>query len=345
MGRAAKAGVWAGAGAAVLGLAGYWYAHRIERVHVSLERATVEVDKPGLPPDGLTILHLSDFHFRANDRVQDVRLQRLRALLASEHYDILAFTGDLIHDEAGLPAALAFLAELHPAIAAFSVPGNRDYWESSFKALLGTSDERAALTVREKMRLVLRNLRRMLRTFAGNERAVLKMHHNDVPAMHAALQAQGIEPLLNCAINVRGPDYDLWFAGIDDLTHGKPNLAAALSPVPRGAVLVLLAHNPDVWLDETNGAPDGTRAGSRRADLILSGHTHGGQLNLPVVGAWYRQGTHVSRQKAAGWFAAGPSRMYVSRGLGESFPFRFRAPPQAALIRLIRLGHATQQPG
>ena len=57
---------WAlgGAGAAAVGLAAYWYAHRVERVRVSLHRATVEVDKPGLPPDGLTILHLSDFHFR-----------------------------------------------------------------------------------------------------------------------------------------------------------------------------------------------------------------------------------------------------------------------------------------
>jgi predicted MPP superfamily phosphohydrolase len=69
--------------------------------------------------------------------------------------------------------------------------------------------------------------------------------------------------------------------------------------------------------------------------LILSGHTHGGQLRLPFIGAWYRQGTHLPRAKAAGWFKDAESAMYVTRGLGESFPFRFRAPPQAALITLV----------
>jgi uncharacterized protein len=331
----ARAWIAGGVGAAAFGLVAYWYAHRIERVHVSLDRTTIPVDKAGLPPAGLTILHLSDFHFRAHDPVQDARLERLRALLCVERYDILAFTGDLIHNEAGLPAALAFLAELHPEIAGFAVPGNRDYWESGFKALLSTREERVGLTAREQVRLVARNVARVLRMFAGNERAVLKVHNNDVPAMLEALRAQGIEPLVNCAVNSRGPDYDLWFAGIDDLSQGKPDLAAALNSIPAGSALVLLAHNPDVWLDRTSGPPDGTRAGVLRADLILSGHTHGGQLNLPIVGAWYRQGTHVSRQKAAGWFAEGSSHMFVSRGLGESFPFRFRAPPQAALIRLV----------
>ena len=96
-------------------------------------------------------------------------------------------------------------------------------------------------------------------------------------------------------------------------------------------MLVLLAHNPDVWLRQKAEG----EASARRADLVLAGHTHGGQINLPLVGAWYRQGTLVNRRQAAGWFADGASRMFVSRGLGESFPFRFRAPPQAALIRLV----------
>ena len=106
-------GVAAGAGA---GLA--LYAHRVERAHVSLDRFTVPIDKSGIPEAGLTILHLSDFHFRAVDPVQEMRLARLRALLAGERYDIVALTGDLIHDRAGASRALAFLAELHPTLAA-----------------------------------------------------------------------------------------------------------------------------------------------------------------------------------------------------------------------------------
>jgi predicted MPP superfamily phosphohydrolase len=296
------------------------------------------VDKPGLPSAGITILQLSDFHFRADDPVQEARLARLRTLLAGEHYDILALTGDLIHNEAGLPHALAFLAELRPTIAAFSVPGNRDYWESSFKAVLGTPEERVGRSLPGKARLVVGRSRRMLRMFAGNERAALRLHRNDVDGMHRALQAQGIEPLVNRSVNLRSGEYDLWFAGVDDLTQGRPDLRAALAHVPERAVLVLLAHNPDVWLARALDGQEETGPAARSADLVLSGHTHGGQLKLPLVGAWYRQGTRVGRHKPAGWFEDGASHLFVSRGLGESFPFRFGAPPEAALIRLIPAG-------
>ncbi len=314
-------------GAAIGGGAGLaLYAHRVEHARVSLDRFTVTIDKPGIPVAGLTILHLSDFHFRAVDSVQEVRLARLRALLAGEHYDIVAFTGDLIHDRAGAMRALVFLAELQPSLGAFSVPGNRDYWESSFKAVFATPDERRGLSTGGRLRLTVRKIRRTLRMFAGNQRAALRFRANDVLAMHEALRLQGVEPLVNRAVNIIGKGCDLWLAGVDDLTQGQPDLVSALAPVPPNAPLVLLAHNPDIWLDES----------ARRVDLILSGHTHGGQLRLPILGAWYRQGTHLSRRQAAGWFEGDGRRMFVSRGLGESFPFRLGAQPQAALIRLVR---------
>ena len=75
---------------------------------------------------------------------------------------------------------------------------------------------------------------------------------------------------------------------------------------------------------------------SATADLVLSGHTHGGQVRLPVVGVAHTQGTHLSRQRPAGWFERGATRMFVSRGLGESIPLRFGVRPQVALIRLVR---------
>jgi len=317
--------VRASAGLAATGLAFYVYAHYMERQRVTLDRFDVFIDSPSLPARGLTILHLSDFHFRDHDPVQEARLSRLDALLNGEHYHIVAVTGDLIHNAAGLPRALAFLGELHPSIGAFFVPGNRDYWESSFKAVFGTSDERRGLSFKARLHLAARKTRATMRTFTGNQRAALGYRANDVTAMLEALCSQGILPLMNRAVNLKGENYDLWIAGIDDFSHGKPDLAAAFAGIPPAAPLVLLAHNPDVWLNP----------GALRADLILSGHTHGGQLRLPLLGSGYRQGTHLDRRKAAGWFSQGETRMYVSRGLGESFPFRFGAPPQAALIRLV----------
>jgi predicted MPP superfamily phosphohydrolase len=173
-----------------------------------------------------------------------------------------------------------------------------------------------------------RKVNGFVRKVLRNELVRLPVALNDVPAMHAALAQAGIRPLVNRAVPVsigsRDPN-GLWIAGVDDPTEGKPDLAAALADVPAGAALILLAHNPDTWLE-----PE-----VERADLILSGHTHGGQIRLPLLGAAHTQGTHLTRRQAAGWFRRGQTRMFVTRGLGESIPLRFGVPPQAALIRLV----------
>jgi predicted MPP superfamily phosphohydrolase len=142
--------------------------------------------------------------------------------------------------------------------------------------------------------------------------------------MIRALRAAGIQPLVNSSVHLQEPGLDLWLAGVDDLWEGRPDLRSALADAPDGSPLVLLAHNPDQWLD----------AGAKRADLTLSGHVHGGQVRLPVLGALHTQGTHLDRQRADGWFCDGLSHLFVSRGLGESLPFRMGALPQATLIHL-----------
>jgi predicted MPP superfamily phosphohydrolase len=313
------------AGAAALGAAGLLYARFIERADVRLDRFTLRVDKPGLPPEGITILHLSDFHFRARERVQEIKLARLHRLLVKERYDLLLFTGDLIHDTAGLPAALAFLGTLHPRLGAFSCLGNRDYWESSLSMLLGDPDERIGKPLGMQLILAAQRLGEFLRRLWHNERWSLHFRSNDADALNVALAAHGFQPLVNRAAGVRAGDVDLWVAGVDDLNQGQPDLGKALADVPDGALLILLAHNPDSWLDPS----------ADRADLILAGHTHGGQICLPGIGALYTQDTHLGRRRSAGWFERGKTCMFVSRGLGESFPLRFGAPLQAALIRLI----------
>ena len=306
------------------GALGFVYARCVEPQRVGLDRYVIPIAKPGLPPDGLTILHLSDLHWRAGGAVQAAKLARLRRLLAGESFDLLLLTGDLIHDNAGLPAALAFVETLHPRLAAFSCPGNRDYWQSGFRALLTPPEDAGArLTVR--LPRVAARLTAFARQARANERWSLHVAPNNMAALHAGLIALGVQPLVNASARVPGSGVDLWIAGVDDLTQGQPDLPAALEGVPPGALVIVLAHNPDAWLDPA----------ITRADLVLAGHTHGGQFRVPLIGALHTQGTYLSRQRPAGWFARGRSRMFVSRGLGESFPFRFGAPPQAVLIRLV----------
>ena len=171
----------------------------------------------------------------------------------------------------------------------------------------------------------VRRMAGFVRKVATNELVRLPVAFNDMPALYEKLKACGVEVLVNRSTRLQTSGADVWFAGVDDALEGQPDLAAALDAVPEGAPLILLAHNPDAWLDNR----------VERADLVLSGHTHGGQIRLPAIGAAHTQGTHLSRRKAAGWFQRGASSMFVSRGLGESIPLRLGVAPQAALIRLL----------
>ena len=326
---------WIARAVAGASLAAAFYALLIERVRIRLDRFTVTVNKPGIPHDGLTILHLSDLHLRANDPVQALKLASLQSLLAGENYDLVALTGDLIHNAAGAPAALAFVESLRPRLGGFSCPGNRDYWESGFSALFCDRSTETGRLHLAGIREIARRLEGFGRRVLRNERASLHTIANDVPAMHAALAERGIQPLVNRAVHLRTDEVDLWIAGVDDFSQGHPDLNAALREIPTGRLLILLSHNPDIWLDPR----------ARQADLVLAGHTHGGQMRLPLVGALYTQGTHLTRHRPAGWFRRGSSHMFVSRGVGESFPLRFGARPQAVVIRLVAGNLATDGSG
>ncbi len=316
----------AAAGAILVGASVALYASQVERAEVQLDRFTVEVDRPGLPPDGIVVLHLSDFHFRAGGRVQARKIARLKQLLAGERYDIVALTGDLIHDAAGFPAALALIESLRPQMGAFSCRGNHDYAEYSVWGVFGHTWQEAGGATRLTLGDLLATARKFgdfARKVLRNELVRLPVAFNDMTAMDAGLISAGVQPLVNTAVRV--PGADLWVAGVDDLTEGRPDLRAALAGVPDEPPVILLAHNPDIWLNARVAA----------ADLVLSGHTHGGQVRLPGVGVAHTQGTHLTRQRPAGWFERDGTRMFVSRGLGESIPLRFGVRPQVALIRLI----------
>ena len=116
----------------------------------------------------------------------------------------------------------------------------------------------------------------------------------------------------------------LWLAGVDDLWWGKPNLDRALAGVPTGAPVILLSHNPDFAEDR----PDA------RVGLVLSGHTHGGQVYLRGVGSGWLPSKYGAKYRHG--LVTGPaSAVFVTRGLGEAgVPLRMNAPPEVCLLTL-----------
>ena len=118
----------------------------------------------------------------------------------------------------------------------------------------------------------------------------------------------------------------LWLGGLDDGIHGDPDVAKALAGAPDGATRLLLAHEPDL--------ADLVRPDHRVA-LQISGHTHGGQVRFPLVGALMKP--PLGQKYVAGLYRAPACAVYTSRGIGVTgLPFRFLAPPEITLITLTR---------
>jgi predicted MPP superfamily phosphohydrolase len=158
--------------------------------------------------------------------------------------------------------------------------------------------------------------------------AVLGNHdfHVDPEEITRALRAQRVRVLRNAHFAVRTRAATLWMLGVDDLWWGSNDLPAALATVPQRGVKVLLCHNP---LGVHEAAEHGI-------DLVLSGHTHGGQVRLPVVGSVYGR-SKLGLRFVEGWNRLNGTQIYVSRGIGKVLlPMRLGCPPEISVLRLRR---------
>jgi predicted MPP superfamily phosphohydrolase len=117
----------------------------------------------------------------------------------------------------------------------------------------------------------------------------------------------------------------LYFAGLDDYMWGRPNQTRAYDGLPRDACVLMLAHNPDII--QTISDP--------RIRLTCCGHTHGGQINLPLYGPPIKPFGYKSDYIAGMYDTPTAAKVYVSRGLGTILPpLRFNSPPEVTLITL-----------
>ena len=329
-------GAMAGIGAALGG-----YALLYEPFDVRTERLEVRLlrDRAGLPVEGLNILHLSDTHFRGADRREHAKIAQVRRATAGEKIDLLIHTGDFVHNDKGLDNVLTLIDSIpKPRLGAFAVSGNHDHVFYNLKrapqhtwrvfrareAEGGADNGARSRAEREdsgmaRVRHLLRFGRYLLRNRFDGEPAGV----NDIGRLRRELERRGMQFLDNRAVRLEGTG--VFLVGIEDLLEGRPDLHGGLRDVPQDAPTILLSHNPDVV--ET--------AAASRADLILAGHTHGGQIVLPLVGPAYTQSEQLTRSEASGYSRRGNTHVYVHRGLGESIPIRFGAPPHVTFLKLL----------
>ena len=272
----------------------------VEARSYRLRRLDVPVLAPGAAP--LLVLHVSDLHMTPGD----TRKQEWVRALDRLEPDLVVTTGDNLGATGALPAALRALEPLLRRPGAF-VLGSNDYH--------GPQPANPA------------------RYLKGPSRAPVDPPENPWRDLVAAMAGAGWADLTNARarVDVAGRTVDL--VGVDDPHLRLDRYHRVARRRDAAADLALgVAHAPYRRVLDAMTAD--------RLDLLLAGHTHGGQLRVPGVGALVTncdlprrcaRGLHRwSRGTASSW-------LHVSAGLGTSpyTPFRFACPPEASLLRLV----------
>lgn len=283
---------------ALIGLAGTGAATLATPWALTVRRYRVPIR--GLPKElsGLRIVQLTDTHL--GPRISSDFIEEAVRLARSLKPDLFLLTGDYVHmgPQHIAPAAELFRPLTEPGAARLGVLG-----------VLGNHD-----------------------------------HYADGEAMSRALRGVGVTMIENTRVYLDaatrtisraapgGPS--LCIAGVGDLLEGTVDVRAALGGVGRELPRLLLSHNPDV-AELPAVAGDGISSFGPRIDLMISGHTHGGQVRLPVIGAPGVPSRYG--QKYAQGLVEGPAcRVLVSAGIGMSaLPIRFGVPPEIVEIELV----------
>lgn len=150
-------------------------------------------------------------------------------------------------------------------------------------------------------------------------------HWVNVAAVTRALAAVGIRTLFNEAVPLETGGEKWWLLGVDDTIAGDPDLERALKVASDSAWRLLLVHEPDF-------APE---AAAYDIPLQLSGHTHGGQLDLPLLGRAVLPEQGVLYPAGLSQVGHSDTQVYTNVGLGcVTAPLRFRCAPELAVITL-----------
>jgi predicted MPP superfamily phosphohydrolase len=149
-------------------------------------------------------------------------------------------------------------------------------------------------------------------------------HWVDANGVHQVIRDAGMIDLSNAVHTLHRGESMLHIAGVDDFWERKSRLDLVLNQLPESGAAVLLAHEPD-FADQS--------AASGRFDLQLSGHSHGGQVVVPMVGPLVLP--YLGQKYPSGLYKVGSMLQYTNRGLGMVKPqFRFNCRPEITVFTL-----------
>ena len=172
----------------------------------------------------------------------------------------------------------------------------------------------------ELLAATLKDFRAPLGTYA-----VLGNHDwwDDGDLVRRALENNGTRVLENDFVEIKRQNGSLWLVGLSDLWTRPQAIDDTIKQVPEGAATIAMTHNPDIFPNLPVRVP-----------LLLAGHTHGGQVNIPLIGTPITPSRHGSKYAAGHVFENG-HHLFVTTGIGTSIlPVRFRVPPEIVILTI-----------
>lgn len=263
------------------------------------------------------IVQISDLHFHQN--VDQNFLQKLKIGVLKQAPDLIVITGDfLCYGQLDDPLILKnYLKDLKAPFGTYAVLGNHDY-----SGAIGINANGDYDVIESHPAPFKAGFSRLFKpvTLTGkvtDTAKALKPH----PELLQILHDTSIQLLNNRTVQVE----DLFnISGVGEHMAGQVDVIATFENYSKALPGILLAHNPDAipLLKEKPG------------QMILCGHTHGGQINLPWIRRRFAALEHPQYYK--GLFHENQKMIYVSRGIGGTLPFRFNAVPEIVSITLTK---------
>ena len=266
-----------------------------------IEPYRFKVDRLEVPVTGLrerlTLLHLADTHLTEANGARARFVARIPDLIGAVP-DLVMATGDMIDDDTGIEPLANALQNIEARHGKFYVFGSHDYFQTKWKS--------------------------PTKYFTG-EHSVPQLRRADTERFEKRLHDQGWKAVTNSTVHVNVGRTRVRIAGVDD-PYLKRHETEHIQRSPSDDLAIGLVHAPEVvseWL-------------LNQFDLVLAGHTHGGQVRLPIFGALVTN-CSLPSALAMGLTPVGGGHLYVSPGLGHSrfSPIRFLARPTASLLELV----------